>query len=168
MENELDEIANEKRDWVEVIQGFYSPFEKTLKKAEEIEKVKLAEEPTGESCPNCGKPIVIKEGRFGKFLACTGYPECKYTKSIKKEIGVKCPDCGAELIERKSKKGRTFFGCSNYPECKFATSLRPTTEKCPECGSMLARGRGKFVKCVKCDYKGSLKEEKETVKSKSG
>ena len=153
MENELDEIANEKRDWVEVIRNFYGPFAKTLEAAGNIERVKFEEKPTGESCPNCGKPIVEKEGRFGKFLACSGYPECKYTKSIKKEIGIKCPDCGGELLERKSKKGRTFYGCANYPECKFATSLKPTTQKCPQCGGMLAQGRGKYVKCVKCDYK---------------
>jgi DNA topoisomerase I len=154
MENELDEIANENRNWVEVIQKFYTPFEKTLEKSQEIEKVHITEEPTGELCPNCGKPIVVKQGRFGKFHACSGYPECKYTKSIKKEIGVKCPECGSELIERKSKKGRTFYGCANYPKCKFATSLKPTNQKCPQCGSMLIQGRGKFVKCIKCDYKG--------------
>jgi DNA topoisomerase I len=164
MENELDEIANEDRNWVEVIREFYNPFEKTLEKAQTIERVKFEEKPTGENCPNCGKPMVEKEGRFGKFIACSGYPECKYTKSIKKEIGVKCPDCGGELLERKSKKGRTFYGCANYPNCKFATSMQPTAEKCPQCGGMLVKGRGKFMKCVKCEYKkGSYKETAATA-----
>jgi len=167
MENELDEIANEKRDWVGVIRDFYSPFEKTLEKAKEMEKVKLEEKPTGELCPNCGKPIVIKEGRFGKFLACSGYPECKYTKSIKNTIGVKCPDCGGEILERKSKKGRTFYGCENYPKCKFATSLRPIDKHCQQCGGLLAQGKGKFVRCTKCEYKGRL-EAKEAGKSTAG
>ncbi|MBN1367293.1 MAG: type I DNA topoisomerase [Dehalococcoidales bacterium] len=158
MENDLDEVANEDRNWVSVVQEFYTPFAKTLEKAEKIERVKMPEVATGEMCPNCGKPIVMKEGRFGKFLACTGYPECKYTKSIKKEVGVKCPDCGSELIERKSKKGRTFYGCSNYPKCKFATSFKPLAQKCPECGYLLVQ-RGKSTSCLKCKYRGKATEE---------
>jgi DNA topoisomerase-1 len=157
MENDLDEIANEDRNWVDVVQNFYTPFAKTLEKAEKIERIKMPEIPTGELCPNCGKPIVTKEGRFGKFLACSGYPECKYTKSIKKEIGVKCPECGSELIERKSKKGRTFYGCSGYPKCKFATSLKPLNQKCPKCGGLLVQ-RGKSAQCIKCKYRGKAEE----------
>ncbi len=157
MENDLDEIANEKRNWVDVVQNFYTPFTKTLEDAQKIERVKMPEVPTGELCPNCGKPIVTKEGRFGKFLACSGYPECKYTKSIKKEIGIKCPECGNELIERRSKKGRTFYGCSNYPKCKFATSFKPLAQKCPECGGLLVQ-RGKSATCLKCKYRGKVEE----------
>jgi DNA topoisomerase-1 len=164
MENDLDEVANEDRNWVNVVQEFYTPFAKILEKAEKIERVKMPEVPTGEMCPNCGKPIVTKEGRFGKFNACSGYPECKYTKSIKKEIGVKCPDCGSELIERKSKKGRTFYGCSGYPKCKFATSFKPLAQKCPECGGLLVQ-RGKSATCLKCKYRGKATEEATAPKS---
>ena len=164
MENDLDEVANEDRDWVSVIQEFYTPFTKTLEEAQKIERVKMPEIQTDEVCPNCGKPVVIKDGRFGKFYACTGYPDCKYTKSIKKEVGVKCPDCGNELIERRSKKGRTFFGCSNYPKCKFATSFKPLAQKCPECGSLLVQ-RGKSVTCLKCKYRGKPTEESTAPKT---
>lgn len=160
MENELDEVANEKRNWVEVIRNFYTTFEKTLEKANKIEKVKMPEIPTGETCPNCGKAVVIKEGRFGKFKACTGYPECKYTESIKTPIDVKCPECGGDLLIRRNKKGKTFYGCTNYPNCTFATSLRPLPQKCPKCSGMLVRS-GKYAKCTKCDYRGKIPSEKE-------
>jgi len=160
MEDELDEIANEKRNWVGVIQDFYTPFEKSLDNASElIEKVKLADELTEETCPECGKPIVIKTGRYGKFLACSGYPECKYTKSFQIKTGVSCPECGSELVERVSKKKRTFYGCSNYPNCQFATNLRPLPQPCPKCGSLLTLYRQKWAKCIKCDYKGKLKQD---------
>jgi DNA topoisomerase-1 len=161
MENELDEIATEKRDWVEVIRDFYTPFEKTVEKAKEIEKVKMPEIATGENCPKCGKPIVIKEGRFGKFMACTGYPECRYTQSIKTAIGIKCPECAGDLIERKSKKGKTFYGCSNYPTCKFATGMKPIPQPCPKCGGLLVQARGKYVKCIKGDYSGKIPGDKD-------
>ena len=164
MENDLDEVANEDRNWVDVIQEFYTPFAKTLEKAEKIERVKMPAVQTDEVCPNCGKPVVIKEGRFGKFMACSGYPECKYTKSIKKDVGVKCPDCGSELIERRSKKGRTFYGCSGYPKCKFATSFKPLPQKCPDCGYLLVQ-RGKSVTCLKCKYRGKAPEEIATPKT---
>ena len=167
MESELDEVANESRDWVEVIREFYTPFSKTVEKANDIERVKFEEKATGEICPNCGKPIVNKQGRFGRFLACIGYPECKYTQSIKKEIGIKCPECGGEILERKSKNNRTFYGCANYPKCKFATSLKPTSEKCMLCGGMIVIGRGKYSKCLKCNSKiGSSKKEPEIVAEK--
>lgn len=165
MENELDEIARDKRGWVGVIREFYTPFEKTVDKAKEIERVKMPEVATGEACPKCGRPIVIKEGRFGKFMACSGYPECRYTQSIKTSIGIKCPECGGDLIERKSKKGRTFYGCSNYPKCKFATGLKPIPQKCPKCGSLLVQGRGKYVRCIKGDYSGRIPTEKAIAKT---
>ncbi|MBA7667342.1 DNA topoisomerase 1 [subsurface metagenome] len=167
MEDELDEIANEKRDWVGVVQDFYTPFEKSLHIASErIEKVKLADELTEEICPKCAKPLVIKFGRYGKFLACSGYPECKYTKSFQIKIGVKCPECGSELIERLSKKKRTFYGCSNYPECQFAINFKPLPYPCPNCGGLLTLYREKWAKCTKCRYKGKVAEPKTTVGAK--
>ena len=121
-----------------------------------MDKVKLADELTDEVCPQCGKPLAIKIGRYGKFLACSGYPDCKYTKSFQIKTGVNCPECGSELVEKLSKKKRTFYGCSNYPNCKFATNARPLPQSCPECGGLLTLYRTKWVKCTKCNYKGDL------------
>ncbi len=159
MEDELDEIAHDNRDWVQVVQGFYTPFAESLKNASQLmEKVKLADELTTEVCPECGKPIIIKLGRYGKFLACSGYPECKYTKSFQIKLGVKCPLCGSELIERINKKKRTFYGCSNYPNCDFATNFRPLPQPCPKCGGLLTLYREKWAKCTKCKYRGKVTE----------
>ncbi len=160
MEEELDEVARENKDWVHVVQDFFTPFNNSLEKASLLmDKVKLADETTEEICPECGKPIVIKVGRFGKFLACSGYPECKYTKSIQVKIGVNCPLCGSDLIQRLSKKKRIFYGCSGYPNCKFAINSRPLPQPCPECGSLLTAYRTKWAKCTKCNYKGNLQEQ---------
>ncbi|MFC1952467.1 type I DNA topoisomerase, partial [Chloroflexota bacterium] len=123
MEDGLDEVASENRDWVHLVQDFYTPFEASLENASQlIEKVKLADEVTEEICPKCGKPMVVKFGRYGKFIACSGYPECKSTKPFQVRTGVKCPECGSEMVEKISKRKRTFYGCSNYPKCTFATN----------------------------------------------
>jgi DNA topoisomerase-1 len=160
MEEELDEIANQSRDWVGVVQDFYTPFEKSLQNASLLmARVKLAPELTEEICPDCGKPLAIKTGRYGKFLACSGYPECKYTKPYQIKIGVSCPQCGNELVERLTKKKRIFYGCSNYPNCQFATNFRPLPQPCPNCGGLLTLYRGKWTKCTKCSYKGKLEEK---------
>jgi DNA topoisomerase-1 len=159
MEDELDKIANENKDWVMVVQGFYLPFEKDLNNASELmERVKL-EEATDETCPQCGKPLVIKYGRYGKFVACSGYPDCKYTKPFLVKIGVKCPQCGGDIIEKISKKKRTFYGCSNYPNCNFAINLKPIPKPCPKCGGLLTVYRRNWTKCTKCQYRGRLKQE---------
>jgi len=156
MEDELDKVANENKDWVMVVQDFYIPFEQSLQNASQLmERVKL-EEVTDEICPQCGKPIVVKFGRYGKFLACSGYPECRYTKPFLIKIGVKCPQCGGELVEKRSKKKRTFYGCSNYPDCKFALNVRPLPQPCPQCGGLLTTYRRNLIKCTKCEYKGKL------------
>jgi DNA topoisomerase-1 len=159
MEEELDEIAAKKRQWAHVVQDFYTPFEKSLESASELmEKVKLADELTEETCPKCGKPLVVKVGRYGKFLACSGYPECKHTASLQVKTGVSCPECGSELVQKVSRKKRTFYGCSNYPKCKFAINLKPLPQPCPKCGGLLTQYRRKWVKCAKCDYKGKSEE----------
>ena len=161
MEEGLDEVANENRDWVGVVQDFYTPFEKDLRNASELmERVKLADELTEEVCPQCGKPLAIKFGRYGKFLACSGYPECKYTQPFQIKIGVKCPECGSELVERLSKKKRVFYGCSNYPNCQFATNFKPLPYPCPKCGGLLTQYGKNWAKCIKCGYKGKIPEEK--------
>jgi DNA topoisomerase-1 len=145
---------------VSVVQNFYTPFEKSLQNASRLmEKVKLADELTEEICPECGKPLAIKTGRYGRFLACSGYPECKYTRSFQVKIGVSCPQCGSELVKRVNKKKRTFYGCSNYPNCQFATNFKPLPHPCPKCGSLLTLYRTKWAKCSKCEYKGKLQQD---------
>ena len=162
MENELDDIADKERKWPSVIHDFYVPFDKDLQKAlETAEKVKIEDEKTGEACPKCSKPLVIKSGRFGKFVACSGFPECKHTQSFQIKLGVKCPepDCGGDIIQRVSKKKRTFYGCNNYPKCTFITSFKPLPQPCPQCKGMLTQ-HGKQVWCTKCEYKGKMEEAK--------
>jgi DNA topoisomerase I len=161
MEEELDEIASQKKDWVKVIREYYTPLEKDLNKAhEQVERVKLADEITEEKCPKCGKPMAIKSGRFGKFLACTGYPDCKSTKPYQVKTGAKCPECGKELVQRISKRKKRFYGCSGYPDCKFATFMQPVPKACPECGGLMVAQRNKTAKCLKCSHKEKLEEEK--------
>ncbi len=159
MEDELDEIAEKKKDWGSVIKDFYTPFEKTLTNAKDIiERVKMPDEITTEVCEKCGKPMAIKTGRFGKFLACTGYPECKTTRNYQIKTGVSCPECGKELVKRNSKKNKVFYGCSNYPNCKFAINAKPLPQKCPECGGMLTEYKENQAKCTKCKYRGPVPE----------
>ena len=160
MEDELDEIAHANRDWVQLVRDFYTPFEKSLKSASEVmDRVKLTDELTEEICPKCGKPLVVKFGRYGKFLACSGYPECKYTQAFQIKTGVKCPECGSELVEKISKKKRVFYGCSNYPNCQFATNFKPLPQPCPKCGGLLTLYRGRWAKCIKCEYRGKVIQE---------
>ncbi|NQT04799.1 MAG: type I DNA topoisomerase, partial [Dehalococcoidia bacterium] len=155
MEDELDNIVKKNRNWVSVVQDFYTPFDKDLTDAfQRVERVKLPVELVDETCPKCGKPLAIKMGRYGKFLACSGYPECKYTQSYQLKTGVKCPECGSELVQRVSKKKRVFYGCSSYPECNFATNYKPLPDPCPKCGGLLTQYRGRFTRCTKCAYKG--------------
>lgn len=158
MEDKLDDVEAKGIDWKKVVGDFYGPFSKELKIAEdEIERVqpsdKIAE---GEFCEKCGKPMAIKSGRFGEFLACTGYPDCKTTRPIIKKVGVMCPDCGMELIARRSKSGKIFYGCSGYPSCKRAYWYKPTSKKCPLCGELLVEHRLKNTKLscsnAKCNY----------------
>ena len=152
METDLDLIAEEKEDNLKVLHEFYDSFEPLVKKAfGEMEK-KAAEE-TGEACPECGSPLVIRKGKFGEFTACSNYPTCKYIKKEKKEIKniCVCPECGGTIIERTSKKGKVFYGCNNYPKCKLAFWDLPTGEVCPKCKSMLVVKNG-TVNCSNCGY----------------
>lgn len=158
MENKLDEVEEGEKDWVQIIREFYAPFEKTLKSAEEkIGKIEIQDEVSEVVCELCGKNMVYKQGRFGKFLACPGFPECRNTKAIVENTGIKCPKCEGELIGRKTRKGRKFFGCSNYPECNFVSWDEPTADKCPECGTNLAKKyskKGLEYRCMNeaCSY----------------
>lgn len=138
MEDKLDSVEVDNADWKKIIRDFYLVFKEELEYADsKIEKVKLEEELTGEMCELCGKPVAKKMGRFGEFLACTGYPECKNTKPIVKSIDVACPTCGKDMIQKKSKKGKIFYGCSGYPECNEVFWHKPVNKKCPECGALL-------------------------------
>ncbi|UUZ86795.1 topoisomerase DNA-binding C4 zinc finger domain-containing protein [Paenibacillus sp. P26] len=128
-----------------------------------MEKIEIQDEVSDEICEKCGRHFVYKMGRFGKFLACSGFPECRNTKPIVKDIGVTCPNCKqGKIIERRSKKGRIFYGRDRYPECDFVSWDKPVNHPCPNCGSMLIEKRNKsgvFVQCVQCDYKEEVKEE---------
>ncbi|MFB0557067.1 MAG: type I DNA topoisomerase [Dehalococcoidia bacterium] len=158
MEEQLDEIAQGKQEWIPVLRDFYSPFEDMLSKARlAIAKVDMSKT-TDEICPNCSRPMVIKTGRFGKFLACSGYPECKTTKPFLIKIGIPCPRCGAELVEKINKRKQVFYGCSNFPQCKFATNYKPIPQPCPECGKLLVLDRDGRIKCTACQYKAKLAE----------
>lgn len=144
LEKQLDEIGAGKRGWVDTIKDFYKDFDKLYKKAEdslEGKRVKVPDEETDVICDKCGRKMVVKSGRFGKFLACPGYPECKNTKPMPEdEVKQPCPKCGGKLVKKTSKKGKKFYGCSNYPDCDFAAPGIPTGEKCPECGSFIISG----------------------------
>jgi DNA topoisomerase-1 len=164
MENNLDKVELGKEPWKQVIEDFYGDFSKELEVAEkEVEKIEQEVVLSDEVCELCGRPMAIKEGRYGKFLACTGYPECKNTKPLVKKIGVKCPKCGRDIVEKRTRKGgRIFYGCSGYPDCDVSFWDRPTGEKCPKCGSLLVetKGRNKKIKCsnADCDYVRDGKE----------
>lgn len=157
MENRLDDVEVGSQKWKDLISEFYGPFKKELDIADSaIEKIVVEDVPTGELCELCGKPMVIKAGRFGDFIACSGYPECKNTKPIIKTIGVKCPNCGKDIVARKSKRGRLFYGCSGYPDCKTVFWNKPTDKRCPECNSILLEKKTKNKNFVcsneKCGY----------------
>lgn len=160
MEFELDEIAAGKKEWKDLVRAFYGDLKKDLDKAyENIEKVKIEDPVTDVICDKCGRNMVIKMGRYGKFLACPGFPECRNTKPLVEKVGVKCPECGkGEIVVKRSKKGRIFYGCDNYPKCEFVSWNKPIDEKCPKCNSILtemnSRGK-KIIKCSndKCDYR---------------
>ncbi|MCT2534511.1 type I DNA topoisomerase [Aquibacillus koreensis] len=158
MEGDLDAVEEGKTEWVKIIDGFYQGFDKRLEKAEkEMEKVEIRDEPAGIDCENCGHEMVYKMGRYGKFLACSNFPECRNTKPILKEIGVKCPSCKeGNVVERKTKKRRTFYGCDNYPECEFLSWDKPISRPCPKCSSLLVEKKSKKgtqIQCTACDYK---------------
>ncbi|ANC76850.1 type I DNA topoisomerase [Fictibacillus phosphorivorans] len=157
MESDLDEVEDGKENWIRIIDDFYKGFEKKLKIAEEeMQKVEIKDEPAGEDCEKCGHEMVYKMGRFGKFMACSNFPDCRNTKPIVKDIGVTCPTCHeGTIVERKSKKKRLFYGCNRYPDCEFVSWDKPIARTCPKCNSMLVEKKtkkGKVVQCVSCDY----------------
>lgn len=165
LESELDDVEEGSVDWVKLLERFYQPFEQDLRHAEaEMKEVELQPEVTDVECELCGRKMVLKTGRYGKFLACPGFPECRNTKPLIKETGVECPKCGGDIVERRSKKGRVFYGCNRYPECDFVLWNKPVNQQCPTCGSLLIEkrrsGRAVYV-CSKdgCRYEKEVEEK---------
>jgi DNA topoisomerase-1 len=160
MEEDLDRIADGDEDWVHVLREFYGPFAETVAQAEKaMPEQKVEPEEAGIDCPKCGAPMLIKWGKYGKFLGCSRFPDCRETMPYMEKVGVKCPECGGDLVERRTRKGRTFYGCSNYPDCEFATWRRPVKIPCPECGGLMTdRGRS-GIKCETCGHEMPRPEE---------
>ena len=154
MESKLDLIKDGEQEWTEVIREFYGPFEESVEKASAtIEKVVVPDEVSDVQCEKCGAMMVYKMGRFGKFLACPNFPECRNTKAIVEKIDVPCPKCGAALIKRKSKRGKPFYGCERYPECDFVSWDKPAKDKCPQCGSLMVNKIGQHGAYTMCTNK---------------
>ncbi|MEC0373360.1 type I DNA topoisomerase [Paenibacillus chibensis] len=166
MEEDLDHVEEGSEDWVKVLKEFYSSFEKRLEVAEEeMKEIEIADEVSDEICDKCGKPMVYKLGRFGKFLACSGFPDCRNTKPIVKDIGVTCPKCKeGHVVERRSKKGRIFYGCDRYPECDFVSWDRPSSKPCPKCDSWMVEKRNKQgarLQCTSCDHVEEIEDNED-------
>lgn len=126
---------------------------------QEVPSKYIKDEKTGQACPECGKPLVVKTGRFGKFISCSGYPKCEYSHAYQVKTGAKCPQCGGDLMQRLNKKGKTFYGCANYPACSFAINLKPLPAPCPKCGGLLILRQTQVI-CSKCEYKDMVQEDK--------
>lgn len=168
MEGDLDHVEEGSEDWVKVLAEFYESFEKRLSFAEEeMKEIEIEDEVSDEICEKCGKPLVYKLGRFGKFLACSGFPDCRNTKPIIKDIGVTCPKCHeGKVVERRSKKGRVFYGCDHYPECDFVSWDRPSAKACPSCGAWMIEKRNKQgtkLQCTSCDHTEAVLDNEEDL-----
>jgi DNA topoisomerase-1 len=157
MEADLDRVASGDEEWAEVINEFYVPFEQDVKQAEEkMPEMKVEPEPIGRACPRCGHDLVVRWGRYGKFISCSNFPECRHTEPLLEKIGVACPKDGGEVVERKTRKGRTFYGCSNYPECDFTSWKKPLPQPCPNCGGLLVVANKNHAHCTQCEEQFSL------------
>jgi DNA topoisomerase I len=159
MEEDLDRIASGEEEWVEVIREFYTPFAQQVEKAEEeMPDLNIGPEPIGRECPKCGHELVIRWGRYGKFISCSNFPECRHTEAWLEKIGVSCPKDGGDLVERKTRKGRTFYACANYPECDFTSWKLPLPKPCPECGGLLVVAKKNVAQCMQCEEQYPLDE----------
>lgn len=170
MEQQLDDIEAGTESWVSVVDAFYKPFEKTLEKAEQsIEKVEIKDEESDEICEKCGRRMVIKLGKYGKFLACPGFPECRNAKPILKDTGVKCPKCGGRIVERKSQRGKKYYSCENAPKCDFVLWDEPLQTPCPKCGGIMTRKylkKGSLTVCTNSECESNKAREKKAEKQK--
>jgi DNA topoisomerase-1 len=152
MEEDLDKVAAGDADWVKVMERFYKPFAITVAKAQaEMPVTKTGPEPIGRACPDCGKELVIRYGRYGKFISCSGFPECRHTEAWLEKIGVICPKDSGDIVSRKTRKGRVFFGCANYPKCDFTSWKRPLAQPCPKCGGLLVIANKREAQCMACE-----------------
>ena len=163
MEGDLDKIEEGKKEWVKVVDDFYRPFAKEVTTAEEkVEKIPMKDELADINCDICGAPMVIRMGHYGKFVACSRFPECRNTKAIVKDTGITCPKCGqGTVVERKSKRNRTFYGCSRYPDCDFVSWDKPVGRNCPKDGHFLVEKKvkgGKQVICPNGDYEEEVQK----------
>jgi len=159
MEEELDRIASGDEQWVSVVREFYDPFSERLERArEEMPEVNTGPEEIGRKCPECGHELVIRWGRYGKFISCSNFPKCRYTEPWLEKIGVTCPKDGGDIVERKTRKGRTFYGCSNYPDCDFTSWKRPLATPCPNCGGLLVVANKNQAECTQCGENFPLDE----------
>ena len=157
MEGNLDEVASGDRPWVEVVQEFYGPFSSKLAHANEaMPEVKAEPEKIGRECPKCGHDLVVRWGRFGKFISCSNFPECRHTEPWLEKIGVTCPEDAGEIVERRTRRGRLFYGCENYPECEFSSWKRPVVTPCPNCGGLLVMANKNHVQCLACENQFAL------------
>ncbi len=152
MEDDLDKIASGEEKWVEIIRQFYGPFAQQVSHAEQlIPENKSGPEPIGRECPLCGKDLVIRWGRFGKFISCSGFPDCRHTEPWLEKTGVMCPKDGGEIVERKTRKNRIFYGCANYPTCDFTSWKQPLAAPCPDCGGLLVVANKSQAQCLGCE-----------------
>jgi DNA topoisomerase-1 len=159
MEEDLDRIAEGNQGWSQVIGEFYSTFQPLVEKAQiEMPESKAELEKIGKPCPRCGKDLVIRWGRYGKFVSCSGFPECRHTEAFLLKIGVVCPKDGGDIVERKTRKQRVFFGCANYPTCDFTSWKRPVSQPCPKCGGTLVIANKREFQCMNCE-ESFLQEE---------
>lgn len=159
MEEDLDRIASGNETWKSVIEAFYAPFSHDLQRAENrIPEMNTGPEPIGRACPECGHELVIRWGRFGKFISCSNFPECRHTEPWLEKTGAFCPKDGGDIVERKTRKGRTFYGCANYPQCDFTTWKQPLTTPCPQCGGLLVIANKQTAQCLQCEEQFSLDE----------
>jgi DNA topoisomerase I len=159
MEEDLDRIAEGNQPWVDTIRQFYEPFFKEVERArEEMPEVKVELEPIGRECPRCGHDLVVRWGRYGKFISCSNFPSCRYTEALLEKIGVACPKDDGEIVERKSRRGRVFYGCTNYPECDFTSWKKPLPTPCPQCGGLLVVANKAQAQCLECEQQFALEQ----------
>ncbi len=159
MERQLDRVASGELDWVQVLRDFYGPFSQELEKARaEMPERKQGPEPIGRACPQCGHDLVLRYGRYGKFISCSNFPTCRYTEPYLEKIGVRCPQDGGEIVQRRTRKGRIFYGCANYPKCDFTSWARPLPQPCPACGGLLVIANKRQARCTACEETFPLNE----------
>lgn len=168
MEDDLDRIAAGEQEWVPVLREFYAPFKAEVDWAHEhVPNIDVGDERVERDCPKCGSPLVVRWGRFGKFIGCSSFPGCRYTEPWLEKIGVACPECGGELVERKTRKGRTFYGCGNYPECEWTSWKRPLSIPCPVCGGLLIVQNKDWASCLACEEQVNLPATEVNEKAES-